>query len=94
MEDKVIHVSIMATPESGDRCHVSLLDNYISKLPQKANDLDCFYMKALGNMPISDPKKTWFASQPCGENTFSAMAKDMFAKVGITGKTNHSLQAT
>ena len=32
--------------------------------------------------------------QPCGKNKLSSMVKSMFAMIGITGKTNHSLRAT
>lgn len=41
----------------------------------------------------TDPSKHWYACQPCGENKLSKMVKDMFGKIGIEGKMNHSLQA-
>ena len=45
-----LHVENKIVPivANSELCHVSLLDEYISKLPQKAYDLDCFYMKPLG----------------------------------------------
>ena len=35
-----------------------------------------------------------FAAAPISENKLGTMVKDMFAEVGIAGKTNHSLRAT
>ena len=31
---------------------------------------------------------------PLGENKLGSMVKEMFAEIGVYGKTNHSLQAT
>ena len=89
VENKV--VPIFANGDLGVRCHVRLLDEYISKLPPKAFEMDAFYMKPL-DKPL--PSKPGFAAQPCGENKLACMVKDMFAMAGITGKTNHSLRAT
>lgn len=41
VENKV--VPVFACDELGDRCHVRLLDNYISKLSAKAFEMDCLY---------------------------------------------------
>ena len=91
VENKV--TPIIAKPELGVRCHVSLLDKYVSKLPPKAHEIDCFYMKPFSSQSVAaDSSKPWFASQPCGVNKLSLMIKDMFAMVD--GKTNHSLRAT
>ena len=61
-----------AKPELGVHCHVSLLDKYVSKLPPKAHEIDCFYMKPLSSQSVAaDPSKPWFASQPCGANIWS-----------------------
>ena len=87
-------VVIMASAAVGNHCHVHLLDKYLSKLPPKARQLDCFYMQPLGVNVVSDPVKNWFSAQPCGENKLSSMVKNMFEMVGIEGKTNHSLRAT
>ena len=40
------------------------------------------------------PGKPWYSSQPWGENKLATMVKSMFSKIGISGKTNHSLRAT
>ena len=87
-------VVLMATPAVGNRCYVHLLDKYLSKLHPKACELDCFYMQPLAASVVSDPTKTWFSAQPCGENKLSSMVKIMFKMVGIEGKTNHSLRAS
>ena len=63
---------------------------YMSKLPPKAHGIDCFYMKPLTSTDLSKP---WFSSQPCGVNKLSSMVKDMFAIIGVSGKTNNSLRA-
>ena len=83
----------MASAAVGNRCHVHLLDKYLSKLHPKAQ-LHCFYMQPLGVNVVADPAKNWFSAQPCGENKLSSMVKNMFEMVGIEGKTNHSLRAT
>ena len=51
-------------------------------------------MICLKPLNVPHQSKPWYASQPCGENKLSGMAKIMFSLIGITGKTNHSLQAT
>ena len=38
--------------------------------------------------------KPWFFTQPVGKHTLTAMVKEACAEIGITEKTNHSLQAT
>ena len=90
MKNKVVFV--FACVELGDRCHVRLLDIYISKLPAKAFEMDCFYMRLLEN--VSKKQKVWYSSQPCGENKLGSMVKEMCTQAGIYGKTNHSLRAT
>ena len=37
-------VEIHRNPEAGDRCHCSLLDLYISKMPREAKEKDLFYV--------------------------------------------------
>ena len=51
-------------------------------------------MKPLGDHIVADPSKPWYGVQPCGENKLSGMVKSMFAMIGVSGKTNHSLRAT
>ena len=87
-------VPIFRSSEAGDRCHVSILDKYLSKLPPAAFEKDVFYMKPLGDHIVADPSKPWYGVQPCGENKLSGMVKSMFAMIGVSGKTNHSLCAT
>uniref|UniRef100_A0A1X7U4V1 Uncharacterized protein n=1 Tax=Amphimedon queenslandica TaxID=400682 RepID=A0A1X7U4V1_AMPQE len=77
----------------GERCHVFLLDSYISKMPQKAKDLDYFYLRPLDYVP-SNPTAVWYCNSPVGEHKLAGMVKEMFEKIGIAGKTNHSLRAT
>ena len=47
--------------------------------------------KDLGTYVTTDSSKHWYACQPCGENKLSKMVKDMFGKIEIEGKMNHSL---
>ena len=61
---------------------------YLSKLPAKARELDVFYVRPLPNT-LKDPSQPWFVAAPIGENKLGTMVKDMFAEVGIAGKTNH-----
>ena len=51
-------------------------------------------MKPLGDKVVTDPVKPWYSSQPCGENRLATMVKSMFSKIGIVGKSNHSLRVT
>ena len=92
IENKV--VPIFANSSIGDRCHVHILDTYISKLPEEVKEKDFFYARPLHAIP-TDPKKPWFAPVPIGKNSLNTMLKDMCSEAGITGrKTNHSLRAT
>ena len=87
-------VPIVSTYEQvGEHCHVYLLDMYISKMPEKAKELDYFYLRSLEYMP-SDPSAPWFYASPVGEHKLGGMVKDMFTDIGISGKTNHSLRTT
>ena len=91
VENKV--VPIFANSSAGDRCHVHILDTYISKLPEEVKGRDFFYARPLPAVPV-DPKKPWFAPVPIGKNSLNTMLKDMCHEAGITGrKTNHSLRA-
>ena len=74
---------VFACTEAGVRCHVSILDKYLSKLPPFAFEKDWFYMEPLGTYVTTDPSKHWYACQQCGENKLSKMVKDMFGKIGI-----------
>ena len=86
--------SIYACPDAGDRCHVSLLDLYLSKLPQEAIQKDIFYVRPLYEIP-TDPSKLWYAAVPVGNYNLNTKVKVMCERAGIQGhKTNHSLRAT
>ena len=75
-------VPIVAVPESGDRCHVLVLDAYLSKLPPEAFEKDNFYVQPVSS---NDPSKPWFTSNPIGRNTFSNMVKESAVRVKLLG---------
>ena len=79
--------------EVGERCHVHLLDVYISRMPQKAKDLDYFYLRPLEKYS-DEPSAPWYYSSPVGKHKLGSMVKEMFNEIGVAGKTNHSLRAT
>ena len=92
-ENKVI--AHYVDPSLNERCYVSLLKLYVSKLPPEARSKStCAFH------PQPKEKKPVVASQPrfkCttrGRNTLATLVKCMCEKAGITGRTNHSLQAT
>ena len=74
----------------GERCHVFLLDLYISKMPKQVKEKDYFYLRPLE----SSPRNPWYYASPVGEHKLGKMVKEMFSEVGVSGKTNHSLRAT
>ena len=83
-------VSIFAVPEAGNRCHVFLLDLYITKLPKQAFEQDVFYLQPLSK-GSNKPGQPWFTTKPVGKNTLAKMVKEMCVDAGIGGnKTNHS----
>ncbi len=87
-------VPVYSVPEAGNRCHVKILDMYLSKLPRDALLKDNFYLQPLASVP-ENPQKPWFSSVPVGRNTLGKMVKDICAQGKIVGnKTNHSLRAT
>ena len=57
VENKV--VPIYTCKLLGERCHVYLLDKYISKLPPKAFEMDCFYMRPLDQ--VHETSSAWFS---------------------------------
>ena len=77
--------------ENADRCHVTLLDKYIQKLPTEAKQKDLFYVK-----PKDVAPKVAKTHLPHGSATFllgtkmKAMSKDTGLGNGVT---NHSLEA-
>ena len=90
VENKVVF--IFTNGDAGMCYHVKQLDEYFSNLPAQARELDAFYLRPLANAP-DDPTKPWFATVPLGEYELGTMVKDVFAEVGISGKTNHRLRA-
>ena len=87
-------VPIYANPKAGERCHVQILDRYISKLPVQAKERDFFYARPLSAVPFGQ-EKPWFCSMQIGKNYLSSMFKDMCAEASVSGhKTNHSVRAT
>ena len=88
LESKI--VPIVADPEAGVRCHVYLLDLYISKLPSEAVMNDLFYCHPL--QPISDTDGTpWYCAVPVGRIMLNQMVSVMCEEAGISGKkTNQS----
>jgi len=80
-------------PRAGPRCHVFLLDLYLSKIPNRAKDQDIFYLRPLPSVPLKE-SLPWFTCAPVGKNTLSQMTKKMRGEAKIDGnKTNHSLRA-
>lgn len=91
---RVVHkkVPIYANPTAGERCHVYLLDKYLSKLPSAAKEKGWFYWQPLASTPAGT-KAPWFAAIPCGRNSLSKVVCEMFREAGGSEKkTNHSLR--
>ncbi len=84
-----------ARPEVGERCHVYLLQLYLSKLPEATFQRDVFYMKPRSRIPDSacDP---WYTEIPIGHNTLNKYLKQILAEANIdtSNRSNHSLRAT
>ena len=76
-----------------ERCHVQILDKYLSKIPKEAQAKDVFYLMPLLNKP-KDSSKPWYITTPVGRNRLNAMLKEMCQEAGLSAKfTNHSLRA-
>lgn len=89
--NKVVHS--YKDSEAGERCHVLILNKYISKIPQSAHEQDIFYLRPVLKIPTEDTSP-WYTSVPIGKNPLSKMLKCMCEEAGIPGvKTNHSLRA-
>ena len=85
-------VPIYSTFETvGERCHVHILDLYISKMPEKAQQNNWFYLRPYSGKASSG---AWYFSSPIGERKLQGMVKEMFKEIEVHDKTNHSLQAT
>ena len=78
--------------EAGERCHVNVLDKYLSKLPPNARDKHIFYLRPDARAPTDDTS-SWYVSMAIGKNPLSRMMKTMCKAAEIPGKkTNHSLR--
>ena len=89
-ENKIVHQY-----ESSDieRCHVLLLDKYLSKIPAEAKRKDIFYLKPKARAPTS-PLETWYSAVPIGKNVLLGLMKTMASEAGIGRRlTNYSLRA-
>jgi len=80
-------VPIYANPAAGERCHVYMLDKYLSKLPAAAEER-LLLLATIGKCPC----QSWFTAIPVGKNSFGKVS-EMFGEAGIKEKTNHSLRA-
>ena len=69
-------VPVYPAPDAGERCPVSILDKYISKLPSEAKEKDLFYVRPLEIVP-DDPDKPWYSGVPVGKNTLHGKLKNM-----------------
>ena len=85
-------VPIYSIPSSGERCTVSILDLYLSKVPEEAITT-AFYLRPLEKIP-DDTIQPWFTNQVIGKNKLNTMVKSMCEAAGVSHKTNHSLRAT
>ena len=86
-------IEILENRDIGDRCHCTLLDLYISKLPAEAKSMDLFYARPLEH--AKSDNDVWYYKQPVGRNKLSKMVSEMCTLAKIPGHhTNHSLRAT
>ena len=61
-------VPVIANPQAGDCCLVTILDFDFQKFPERAKMEDLFYMQPLPQIP-SIPGAPWFKNQVVGKNT-------------------------
>ena len=91
---KVANKRVCSYASGGERCHVYLLDLFITKLPVEAFLEDIFYMHPLAVIPAR-ADMPWFLKNRLGQNACSKMTTTMCQEAGIFGrKTNHSLRRT
>lgn len=75
--------------EAEERCHVCILDLYLSKLLKDAFERDNLYICPLTAL-LANPLGPWFSTFPVG-----TMVSQMCGDAGVKGhKTNRSLRAT
>ena len=88
--NKVVHQYESACIE---RCHVLLLDKYLSKIPPEAKKKDIFYLKPKADTPL-DALAPWYTNAPIGKNVLYSLMKTMADEAQLDRKvTNHSLRA-
>ena len=80
-------VPIYSNPTAGQRCHVYILDQYLSKLPPLAKEKGSFYWQPLQTCPTKEGVP-WFSATPCGKNWLGRVISDMFSEAGIFEKKN------
>ena len=81
-------------PQLKERCYIFILKKCFSVLPREVleDPKSLFYQQPKEETPtVGVP---WFKKQPRGRNTLQTMVKQICEKVGIQGKTNHSLRVT
>jgi hypothetical protein len=92
---KITH--IMADPSAGQRCHVFLLDTYLSKIPPSALQRDHFYLQPLKKpiLSLDGLKQIWYAERSFGKNSLDKITKHIAENGGLLGHfTATSLQQT
>ena len=60
------------------KCHVFVLDKYLSKLPAEAFVKDTFYVQPRTSID-EDTQAVWFTANPIGRNTLANLVKDMLS---------------
>lgn len=67
---------------AGERCHVNLLQLYLSKLPESAFQRDIFYMRRRPAIPDS-PTTPWYTNSPLGHNNLDKFLKEILTEVNL-----------
>lgn len=87
-------VTVYADPLAQPRCLVYLLDKYLSKLPQRAKDMDIFYMRPISSSKDCTTREVWYECAPVGKEKLRKFLGAMCEDAGLSNKkTNHSLRA-
>ena len=90
VEHKV--VTIITNPSVKKKCSVLLLDLYVSRLPQEAEDKNLFYCRPLQKI-MKSSTEPWYSATLIGRNMLQTMVRQICEEAGIHGqKTNHSLR--
>ena len=77
VENKI--VPVIANPEAGIRCHVAILDLYLSKIPASAVSKDVFYLQLVPKVPASHG----FCSPQLGEIPFPQWSRIYALREGL-----------